>query len=230
MNELTLHQSDIAQVALTPVRVPFDAYLEARKRTILHADDLPFYLLLPEVEKLLETTLDDHHRLLFEVMWYSGARVTEALRVCPRDLVLEGEFNSYVSLETLKRRQGRAKVSKTASRRMVPITDLYFINRLQRYLKTHAKKKLSPVFPFSRQAAYDAVKKWSREAHLPIEVTPHTLRHSFAVNHLLHGQQLHDIKRWMGHSSIKSTEVYLQVLGSDTSHLAARTAFRTVLV
>ena len=198
-----------------------------RERTLLHAADLPFYLLLPEVEALLHATLDDRHKLFFELLWYTGARVTEALRIRPKDCVLDGEFSSYISLETLKKKPKRAN---RTIRRMVPLTDPYFINRLQRFFNTHHCRKLEPVIPFSRQAGYNAISKWSKAASLPIDVTPHTLRHSFAVNHLLHGQQLYDIKEWLGHESIRSTEIYLKVLGADKSHLVARTRFRSDLL
>jgi len=206
--------------------VPFNKYMQGRERTITHAIDLPFYLLLPEITQLLAVTLDDRHRLLFEFMFFTGARISEALSVRPKDLVLDGEMNSYVSLETLKRATKKSKGKPSEIRRLVPITDLSFILTLQRYIKTHGIKKLSPLFSLSRQASLDAIKKWAAIAGLPEQTNNHTLRHSFAVNLLLHGQQIYDIKNWLGHSSLKTTEVYLQVLGTDTAHKFARTQFR----
>jgi integrase len=210
--------------------VPFESYIESRERTRLHSDKLPPYLLLPEVNQLLRATLDDRHRILFDFIWHTGARVTEALAIRPKDLMLDGELNSYASLVTLKRGPQRANVKPKESRRLVPITDQTFILALQRYIKSNKIKQLSRLFDLTRQAALKAIVKWTLTADLDLDVTPHTLRHSYAINHLLHGQQLYNIKAWLGHQDIKSTEVYLQVLGSDTSHLAVRTRYRQDLL
>ncbi len=224
------HETALAQAARVPVSVPFADYAAQRPLVLQVAPDMPPYLLLPEIHALLDATLNDRHRLLFAFMWHTGARITEALAVRPKDLVLDTPMSSYVSLKTMKKGAGRSKqlVSSKTTYRSVPIVDERFILDLQRYIKTHAIKRLSPLFELSRQAANKALDRWAAlvDPPLPISVSPHTFRHSFAVNHLLHGQQLYDIKTWLGHSSIKYTEVYLQVLGSDTNHLAVRTRFR----
>ena len=207
------------------VIVPFDDYIDLRERTLLHTEALPPYLLMPEIQALLTATLDDRHRLLFDFLWHTGARISEALSITPKNLMLDQPLSSYASLVSLKRQPKRTNGKAAQVRREVPITDAVFILALQRYIKTHNIKKLSPLFDLSRIAAYKAIQKWAKVAKLPIEITPHTLRHSYAVNHLLHGQQLIDIKGWMGHSTIKSTEIYLQVLGRDTAHLAVRTQY-----
>lgn len=224
------HENTLAEIISQPVSVPFAQYAAQRLQVLQVAHDLPPYLLLPEIHALLDATLNDRHRLLFNFMWQTGARITEALAVRPKDLSLESPLNSYVSLATLKKGAGKSRktVSNKTIKRAVPIVDERFILELQRYIKSHAVKQLSPLFDFSRQAANKALDRWAAQVtpSLPISVSPHTFRHSFAVNHLLHGQQLYDIKTWLGHSSIKYTEIYLQVLGSDTNHLAIRTRFR----
>lgn len=210
------------------IQVPFEAYIESRERTILHSEDLPFYLLMPEIQQLLDVTLNDRHRLLYDFIWHTGARISEALQVRPKDLVLDGQMNSYVSLVCLKR--GTKKGKNNEIRREVPITDVGFIQALQRYIKTHSIKKLSPLFDLSRKTVYAAIQRSTKAAGLPQNVTPHTLRHSYAVNHLLHGQQITNIKRWLGHTDLRTTEIYLQVLGRDTAHLAMKTQYKPIVV
>jgi len=64
-----------------------------------------------------------------------------------------------------------------------------------------------------------------RGGALPTNVTPHTFRHSFAVNAVLHGVPLPVIKQWLGHRNIQSTEIYTQVLAVETGHLMQWMAF-----
>ena len=152
----------------------------------------------------------------------------EALQVRPKDLLLDGQTTSSVSLLSLK--LGDKKKKKGDPRRLVPITDVSFIHALKRYVKSHHIKKLSPLFPLSRQSAYRAIKRSVNAAGLPDNVTPHTLRHSYAVNLLLHGVQITEIKAHLGHTKLETTEIYLQVLGRDTAHLVMHVQYKQPLV
>lgn len=203
-------------------------YIASRERTLLNSEELPFYLLMPEVERLLNATLNDRHRLLWDFVWHTGARISEALQVRPKDLILDGQATSSVSLVSLK--LGNRKKKGADIRREVPITDMGFVQALQRHIKTHTIKKLSPLFDLSRKTAYAAIKRNAKAAGLPHNVTPHTLRHSYAVNLLLHGLQITLIKRYLGHTRLGTTEIYLQVLGRDTAHLVMHVQYKQPLV
>ncbi len=223
-----IQHEQITQTQPNIIQVPFDAYIESRERTLLHSVELPFYLLMPEVERLLNVTLNDRHRLLWDFIWHTGARISEALQVRPKDLMLDGQTTSSVSLVSLK--LGDKKKKDGEIRREVPITDVSFIHALQRYIKTHQIKKLSPLFDLSRKTAYAAIKRNAKAAGLPQNVTPHTLRHSYAINLLLHGVQITRIKAHLGHTRLETTEIYLQVLGRDTAHLVMHVQYKQPLV
>lgn len=64
------------------------------------------------------------------------------------------------------------------------------------------------------------------EPSLPLVINPHTLRHSFAINHLIHGKTLEQVQHLLRHKDKRSTEVYLRVLSADMSHHGAGTRFR----
>lgn len=68
--------------------------------------------------------------------------------------------------------------------------------------------------PMSRQGFWKIIKHYAETAGINKDITPHTLRHSFAAHLLENGAQLKDIKEMLGHSDISSTQVYAQFVKS----------------
>ncbi len=68
--------------------------------------------------------------------------------------------------------------------------------------------------PMSRQGFWKIIKYYSKKADIKKEITPQTLRHSFAAHLLENGAQLSDIKEMLGHLDISSTQVYAQLVKS----------------
>ena len=207
------------------IDINWDRLVDRRPVALKQNPDLPKYLLLPEIESILTATLDDSHYLMFDVLWHTGARVSEMLALTPEHFDFKYE---EVSLETLKqKRVGRPKkTTPRALQRIVPTPDPEFLERVKRFIVTHKPGPKDRLFPVTPQTVQNRLDKWTQDLELPFRPTPHTFRHSFAVNQVLHFVPLNILQTWLGHKNIESTVIYTKVLNTETGHFMRHVQYR----
>ena len=172
---------------------------------------LPNCLTEEEVEALLNapdlsTPSGLRDKAMLETMYSSGLRVSELLSL------ERGQVNLSKGVITV--------FGKGAKERRVPVAD-YAVDYIQEYIKEVRNKsefKSSKYLflskkgePLSRVYFFKQVKKYSELAGIETNVSPHTLRHSFATHLLNHGAQLRIVQSMLGHTNIATTQIYTHV-------------------
>jgi integrase/recombinase XerD len=190
---------------------------------------LPEPLTVEEVERLLEAAGpeapgDLRARVLLELLYAAGLRVSEAVRLDLEDLSTDGGFVRVIG--------------KGDRERLVPVGEVA-IEWLGRWLangrpallaKGHvAPARGGPLFlgdrgrRLARQQAWAAVRAAAMRAGLATRVSPHTLRHSFATHLLEGGADLRVVQELLGHASISTTQLYTHLTGERIREVYART-------
>ncbi|MEH6651142.1 MAG: site-specific integrase [Motiliproteus sp.] len=205
-----------------PIRVEVDWDRLIRKRAVVleTVEQMPTYLLYPEVLALLAQETNPTYRLILDLMWTTGARVSEVLALTPSCFIDDG-YDIGVFLKTLKQGAGRptkAQVQRSP-KRYIPIKEALLLDRVACYLKEHPCRRDQRMFTMCRQTVNRHIHTLvERVGDAPFTITAHTFRHSFAIHLILHGRPLKYVAQLLGHRSIDSTEIYTNVLTVDGGH------------
>lgn len=176
-----------------------------------HDKKLPHILSIEEIDKLLAmpdvtTVLGLRDKAMLEMLYATGLRVSELNAIKVQDIDLDYGFVRGVS--------------STGKERIIPIGSVT-VKWIQRYMKEalpvlHKEGTSTHLFlnrqgqGISRQGFWKMIKKYGKEAGLTDELTPHTLRHSFASHLLERGADIRAVQEMLGHGDISTIQVYLQ--------------------
>ena len=169
---------------------------------------IPEILTMDEVEALLEQTDGDlpkeiRDKAMLELLYATGIRVTELITLKISDVNLS---------------MGVIMCKDAHKERMIPFGNKAKI-ALTRYLdgvrEEMVEDKSSDVLfaycsgkPMSRQGFWKLIKHYAKKAGITADITPHTLRHSFAAHLVENGADLKSVQEMLGHSDISTTQIY----------------------
>ncbi|MFD1018566.1 site-specific tyrosine recombinase XerD [Thalassobacillus hwangdonensis] len=172
---------------------------------------LPKVLSSDEVEKLLQLPGDDpltiRNRAMLEMLYATGLRVSELMGLKVTDLHLTMGFVRCMG--------------KGSKERIIPLGDMAkeavedYLDRARSPLVKG--KRTEELFvnqhgrPLSRQGFWKILKAIAVQAGVKKEITPHTLRHSFATHLLENGADLRAVQEMLGHADISTTQIYTHV-------------------
>jgi integrase/recombinase XerD len=183
----------------------------------------PKYLCAADVRRLIDACRNPRDRLLVQLGWETGGRISELLAVTRADVDLA---NRTVRLRTLKKpRDARRRAFEHF--RVIPLRDGLAAD-LAEYIIHEMDGRSDRLFPISRTYAFELVRSAAQRAELlaqGLPVGPHTLRHSFAVHCLSSGVPINVVKDLLGHSSILTTMIYLRVVPIDFRNYLRRVEF-----
>jgi integrase/recombinase XerD len=172
---------------------------------------IPFVLSQDEVGLLLsqpdETKFGLRDRAILEMGYSTGMRVSE---LCDLKFEMIDEETRFIRV-----------FGKGRKERLVPFGEKA-LKALERYNKESRpeliKGRISPLVflncrgrRISRVSIWKMIKRYALSAGLPPEVTPHTLRHSFATHLIEGGADLRVVQELLGHSSISTTQIYTKL-------------------
>jgi len=157
---------------------------------------LPKYISKEEIMNILDKAKKDRYRnyVLLLTLWRTGMRVSDITNLKKQDI----QDNTIIV------RQGKGKKD-----RVIPLESELgnllglFVDRL---------KPRDKLFPITDRQVRNIVYKYSPDE---LDVHPHTFRHSFAVHCLKSGMNIRTLQRILGHTSLTTTQVYLDLVGKD---------------
>lgn len=170
---------------------------------------IPVYLNSEEVKRLIKapdikSELGIRDRAILEVLYSCGLRVSELTDLKMEDLFLEKDQMSVIG--------------KGSKKRVVPIGE-----KAKKYLNQYMNKvrpkliknyRIRNIFlnykgeNITRKSIFLMIKKYAKKAEIEKEISPHTLRHTFATHLMNSGIRTMSVQRMLGHSKMRTTQIY----------------------
>lgn len=191
--------NQLEQDPAEPIKAP---HIEKKVPEILSQQEVNDFLDAP----VCETAKGCRDKAMLELLYATGMRVSELLMVQMDNLNLDMNY-------IICRDGGKERV--------IPFGNTAR-EALERYIKEAREELLRGTEsgylfvncsgkPMSRQGFWKLVKQYAGKAHIVKDITPHTLRHSFAVHLVQNGADLKAVQEMLGHSDISTTQMYLHM-------------------
>jgi integrase/recombinase XerD len=174
---------------------------------------LPKVLSPDEVEALLtapdeSTPFGRREKAMLELLYATGIRVTELMNLNVEDVHMTMGFVRCIGKGDKERIVPMGKMASEALQKYIEESRPKLLKRNQKeealFLNHHGRR-------LTRQGFWKILKKLALSAQIEKELTPHTLRHSFATHLLENGADLRAVQEMLGHADISTTQIYTHV-------------------
>lgn len=176
--------------------------VEKKTPEILTVEEVDLLLRQPRVE----TAKGLRDKAMMELLYATGMRVSEL---------------THLKIQDINLKLGYVDCSNGEKERVIPFGNTCR-DALERYLRDGRNEFLGEsdsniLFPncsgkvMSRQGFWKVLKRYASAAGITADITPHTLRHSFAAHMLQNGADIRSLQEMLGHSDISSTQMYLNL-------------------
>ena len=175
---------------------------------------LPKALTIDQVMSMLNIAGSDlissRDKALVELLYATGARVSELINLNTLDISTVDMQAGTTTTVKLKGKGGKERVVPIGSYAVAAVND-YLVRSRPTLLKVNTQKALflnQRGGRLSRQSAWNLVASAAERAGLSDQVTPHSMRHSFATHLLDGGADIRVVQELLGHASVTTTQIY----------------------
>ena len=194
---------EIGQISENPARGLSQTKVERKLPHILTSREVEFFLEQPDPTDAKGC----RDKAMLELLYATGIRVSELIGL---------------NLDNINLSAGFIRCANRGKERIIPLYQAAvralqnYLDRVRPQMVEHPDEKALFVNMsgerMSRQGFWKIIKHYQEKAGIQKDITPHTLRHSFAAHLLENGADLHSIQEMLGHADISSTQIYTQVV------------------
>ena len=194
---------EIGQISENPARGLSQTKVERKLPHILTSREVELFLEQPDPSDAKGC----RDKAMLELLYATGIRVSELIGL---------------NLDNINLSAGFIRCANRGKERIIPLYQAAvralqnYLDRVRPQMVEHPDEKALFVNMsgerMSRQGFWKIIKHYQEKAGIQKDITPHTLRHSFAAHLLENGADLHSIQEMLGHADISSTQIYTQVV------------------
>lgn len=168
---------------------------------------------LDEIKRLIEVCENDRDKLIIEFLYVTGLRASETLSLTFTDFKKPKKGRVVFTVLGKGKRTRFGDIPEDLFKRLKALDGYNFKAPLFRNLRRNSDQGISYI------ALYDLMKRLSLKAKLGYVVSPHKFRHAHGAHALENGASLKEIKDRLGHSTLQTTEIYLESAKSELSEV-----------
>ena len=194
---------EIGQISENPARGLSQTKVERKLPHILTSREVELFLEQPDPTDAKGC----RDKAMLELLYATGIRVSELIGL---------------NLDNINLSAGFIRCANRGKERIIPLYQAAvralqnYLDRVRPQMVEHPDEKALFVNMsgerMSRQGFWKIIKHYQEKAGIQKDITPHTLRHSFAAHLLENGADLHSIQEMLGHADISSTQIYTQLV------------------